>query len=176
MLPTFLLPLEIEKKKKNSHGICVTCWCNSRHYKRYHQPVLSVLTSAQPLGGASVIRFAQIDCMHYFCVALYLSLSLFLSSPRWLTFTWWGYYGLCPRHKLTELAHPFLFRSSVCFCLYGPFNCIPFHEFPRQLSVFSLYSSGLISALLVLSAIYLFVKVSFSPAIIPSGCLGSKHQ
>ena len=28
-------------------------------------------------------------------------------SPFGLTFTWWGCYGLCPRHKPTELAHSF---------------------------------------------------------------------
>ena len=33
-----------------------------------------------------------------------------------------------------------------------------------------------ISALLVLSTTYLFMKVSFSPDAIPSGRLGSKHQ
>ena len=27
-------------------------------------------------------------------------------------------------HKPTELSHSFLFCSCVCFCLYGPFNCI----------------------------------------------------
>ena len=32
------------------------------------------------------------------------------------------------------------------------------------------------SALLVLSTTYLFMKVSFSPDVIPSGWLGSKHQ
>ena len=36
-------------------------------------------------------------------------------------------------------------------------------------SLFSDCSSGLISALLVLSTLYLFMKVSFSPDIIPSG-------
>ena len=57
-------------------------------------------------------------------------------------------------------------RSCVCFYLYGPFNCISFHKFSRQLSAFSLCSSGLTSALLVLSTTYLFMKVSFSPDII----------
>ena len=37
------------------------------------------------------------------------------------------------------------------------------------------HSSGLIAALLVLSTICLFMEVSFSPDIIPSGCLGSKR-
>ena len=97
-------------------------------------------------------------------------------GPRWLTFTWWGCCGLCQRHKPTELAHSFLFCSCVCFCLYGPFNCISFHKFSRQLSDFSLCSSGLDSALLVLSTIYLFIKVSLSPDIILCGWPGSRHQ
>ena len=78
-------------------------------------------------------------------------------------------------HKPTELVHSLL-CSWVCFCIYGPFNYISFHKFSRQFSVFSLSSSGLISALLVLSTIYLFMKVSFSPDIIHSGWLGSEHQ
>ena len=52
-------------------------------------------------------------------------------SPRGLTFTWWECYGFCQRHKPTELAHSFLFCSCVCFCLYGPFNCISFNNFSR---------------------------------------------
>ena len=79
-------------------------------------------------------------------------------------------------HKQTQLAHFFLFCSRVYVRLYGPFNCISFHKFSRQLSTFSLCSSSLISALLVLSAIYLSMKVSFSPDIIHCGCLGLKHQ
>ena len=77
--------------------------------------------------------------------------------------------------KLTKLAHSFLFCSCVCFCLYGPFNSISFHKFSRQLFVFSLCSSGLHSALMVLSTIYLFMKVSLSPDVIPCGLLGLKH-
>ena len=53
----------------------------------------------------------------------------------------------------------------LCFCLYGPFNCISFHKFSKQLSAFSPCSSGLISAVLVLSTTYLFMKVSFSPDV-----------
>ena len=71
-----------------------------------------------------------------------------------------------------SLPAPFLFCSCVCFCLYGPFICISFHKLSRQLSVFSRCSSSLISVLLVLSTIYLFMKISFSP----SGWLSSKHQ
>ena len=76
---------------------------------------------------------------------------LFGASPLWrpcgLTFSWWGCYGSCLRHKPTERAHSFLFCSCVCFCLSSPLNCISFHKFSRQLCAFSLCSSGLISAL-----------------------------
>ena len=90
--------------------------------------------------------------------------------PRGLSFSWWGRYGLCLRYKPTELVPSlFLFFSCVYFCLYGPFNCILFHKFSRQLAVLSLCSFGLISVLFVLLTIYLFMKVSFSPDIIPSG-------
>ena len=64
----------------------------------------------------------------------------------------------------------------LCLCLFGPFNCISFHKFKLHLSVFSLCSSGVSSTLLVLSTIYLFTKVSFSPDIMPSGLLGSKQK
>ena len=78
---------------------------------------------------------------------------------------------------ISQPSFPHLLR---CFCvylgLYGPFNCISFHKSSRQLSAFSLCSSSLICALLVLSTIYVFLKVSFSPDIIHSGWLGSKHQ
>ena len=75
-----------------------------------------------------------------------------------LAFTWWGCcrLGLWHQHhhKPTELAHSFLVCSCVCFGLYIPFNCISFQKFSRQFSAFSLYSSSLISSLMVLSAIY----------------------
>ena len=99
-----------------------------------------------------------------------------LKSPRGPTFTWWGCCGLCFWHKPTELAHSFLLRSCVYVCLYSPFNCISFRKFSRQPSAFSLCSSGRISAVLVLSTMYLFMKVSFSPDVILRGWLGLKHQ
>ena len=62
-----------------------------------------------------------------------------------------------------RLPTPFLkFCSCVYFCLYCPFNCISIHKFSRQLSVFSHCSPSLISAYLVLSTIYLFLKVSLN--------------
>ena len=79
-------------------------------------------------------------------------------------------------HKPTQLASSFLFCSFVCFCLYGPFNSISFHKVSWKLSVFSVCSSGLHCALLVLSTIYFFMKVSLSPDTIHCGWLGSKHQ
>ena len=91
--------------------------------------------------------------------------------PHGLTFIWWGCCSLCLWHKPAELAHSFLFCSCVCFCLCGPFNCISFHKFSRKLSTFSLCSSSLISALLVFSTIYLFMKVSLSSDIILCGWL-----
>ena len=42
------------------------------------------------------------------------------ASPRGLAFTWWGCQSLCLRHKLTELAHSFLFCSWVCFLSVWP--------------------------------------------------------
>ena len=89
---------------------------------------------------------------------------------------WWGCCSLCLWREPTELAHSFLFCSCVCFCLYGHFSCISFHKFSRQVSAFSLCSSGLPSALLVPSVIYLFMKVSLSPDVILCGWLGLKHQ
>ena len=62
------------------------------------------------------------------------------------------------------------------FLSLRPFQLYFIHKFSQQLSVFSLCSSDLISALFVLSTICLFIKVSFSPDIIPSGWLGWKHR
>ena len=101
----------------------------------------------------------------------YFSVSV-SGSPCRLTFTRWECCGLCFWHKPTELAQSLLFCSCVCFHLYGAFSCISFHELSRQLFAFSLCSAGLISALLVLSTIYLFMKVSLSPDITLCGWVG----
>ena len=58
--------------------------------------------------------------------------------------TWWG---CCQRQKPTKLARSFLFCSCVYFCFCGPYNCTLFHKLFRQLSGFSLCSSGLIFCL-----------------------------
>ena len=126
------------------------------------------------------IVLSAVDC-HQLCVtvvsAMQLSHQLFvIVSPRRLAFAWWGCCSLYFWHKPTKLAHSFLSCYCVSFGLYGPFNCISFHKFSGELSAFSLCSSGLISALFVLSTIHLFMKVSFSPDIILFGWLGLKHQ
>ena len=93
--------------------------------------------------------------------------------PRRLTFSWWGWYGLCPRHKSTELAHSFfysvlvsvsvfmalstVFHSinspensplshsvlPVLFCLIGPFNYISLYESLPQSWYNPLWLTGL---------------------------------
>ena len=70
---------------------------------------------------------------------------------------------------------PFCCSLVSISVLMAILNCISFHKFSRQLSVFSPCSSGLISALLALSTVCLFMKV-FSPDIVPSSWLGLKHQ
>ena len=95
-----------------------------------------------------------------------------VDCPRGLTLTGWG----CCNRACPLLFFFFFGCSCVCFCLYGPFNCISFHTFCRQLSAFSLCSSSLNSALLVLWTLYLFMKVTLSPDLILCGWLGLKHQ
>ena len=72
-------------------------------------------------------------------------------------------------HKPTHPAHSFLFCSSVYFCLMALSTVFHSINSPEN-SPFSNF------VLPVLPLPYLFMKVSFSPAIIPSGWLGSKHQ
>ena len=116
---------------------------------------------------AVVACLLPLPCPSRDCDVVVVTVMLFVISSRGLTFTLWGCCGLSQRYKPTELAHSFFFSfcSWVYFCLCGPFNCVSFHNFFRLLSVFSFCSSGLISALSVLSTIYLFTKVSFSPDI-----------
>ena len=59
-----------------------------------------------------------------------------------------------------------LYSVLASISVYGPFNCVSFHRFSRQLSAFSLCSFGVISVSLVISAIYFFMKVSISPDVI----------
>ena len=80
----------------------------------------------------------------------------------------------------SKRACPLLFLLFCSWCLFlnlRPFQLdfIPYF-FPTQLSAFSLCSSCLIYAFLVLSTIYLFMKVSLIPDIILCVWLGLKHQ
>ena len=71
--------------------------------------------------------------------------------------------------------------GSVASGTYSPLSPTSFHKFSRQLATFAISSSGLISALLVLSSNvslysyfyfiypYLFMKISLSPNIILCG-------
>ena len=114
-------------------------------------------------------------CMFYCTASFYLRCCFVYLSP-------WAHLHLVRMLRfMSDINQPSLptpFYSVLVsnFSLCGPFNCISFHKFSRQLSVFSLCSCGLSSALLVLSTIYLFMKVSFSPDIILSRWLGSKHK
>ena len=75
-----------------------------------------------------------------------------------------------------DVARSFSFCFCVSCCFYGPFNCILFHAFFRHLSACAPNSSSIISALLILSTTYLFMKVSLSPDIILCGWMGLKYQ
>ena len=94
------------------------------------------------------------------------------ADPRGLTFSWWGCYDLCLRHKPAKLAHSFysvLVPVSVFIALSTVFQSIN----SPDTSPLCHFSSGLI---LVLSTIYLFMTVFLSRDIIICGWLGLKHQ
>ena len=95
-----------------------------------------------------------------------------------LAFTWWGCCGYVldinqlslptPFYSVLVSVSVFMFvaLSSVFHCINSPNNSLLSHSF----------SSSLISALLVLSTIYLFMKVSLIPDIILCVWLGVKYQ
>ena len=130
-----------------------------------HTPVYNRQHGTHTLHQSTCYCTAGRICHNPVCLMLHSSLHLLFSSPCGLSFTWWGCCGLYFWHKPAELAHSFLFSSCVYFCLYGPSNCFPFHKFSQHLSAFSLCSSGLISALLVLSTIYISLWKSPSALI-----------
>ena len=101
----------------------------------------------------------------------------FSLGPCRLIFTWWRCCGLCLSHKPTELAHSFFIVFLCLFKSLWPFQLyFYFINSPDNTRAFSLCSSGLISALVVLSAIYLCMKAFLSPDKILCGWLGLKHQ
>ena len=119
-------------------------------------------TRHQPLPGkCSSHRNASADYLSYGSVLLTSDLAVPVGSPsRGGDVTVYVFDINQP-----SLPTPFYFCSCVCFSLYGPFNCISFQKISRQLSAFPLCSSGLISASLALSAMYLFTNISLSPII-----------
>ena len=131
---------------KCAHRLPQPCWCflDTLHWHR--------IFVAWP---AKIRRNVRI----FFIGSTDFSVCSFERSPKAI-FTWWGCCGLCKRHKPTELAHSSLFifvSVSVSVALSTVFHSM---NSPRAtLRVFTL-SSGLISALLVLSTIHLFMKVS----------------
>ena len=115
--------------------------CSSASLDRnYWDKTYSVL-----LSGSAMTCHPKVHTQLFFVLFLNCIPSSFFipisHCPRGLTFTWWGCCGLRLWHKPTELPTLFFlsFCSCVCFCLYGPFNCISFHEFSQQLSAFSLF-------------------------------------
>ena len=76
----------------------------------------------------------------------------------------------------TSRACPLLFILFLCLSVFVTLSTVFYSISSPNNTVLSLCSSGFISALLVLSTIYLFMKVSFSPDVIPSVWLDSKHQ
>ena len=90
---------------------------------------------------------------------------------------WWRCSCLCLWHKnQPSLPTPFysvLVSVSDFMALSTVFHST---SSPQQLSAFSLCSSDVFSALIVLSTIYLFMKVSLSPDIILCGWLGLKYR
>ena len=95
--------------------------------------------------------------------------------PRGLTFTLWGCYRLCFWYKPTELTHSFLFCSCVCFCLYGPFNSISFHEFFRQFCFLTRFFRSYVCFLGLFNHTCLYESL-LHPWFNLCGWLGLKHQ
>ena len=137
--------------------------------------------NAEVLGSYSVPCWALHHSFHSYVLTSFLQIwpPLLLYSADWRNVRWSGSESSAVQMNVICLVWvrliPRIISVSVAvfMALSTLFN---FENSPENLFVFSLCSSGLISALLVLSTICLFMKVSFSPDIIRSGWPGSKHQ
>ena len=122
---------------------------HTSHYNSLQEPaILKLLLNLEACqlsrqiyaaGGQSKFWMSgSIQCYQQCCLMKLFFFSFFFlfPRPRGLTFMWLRCYGLCQRRNPTEPAHSFIFCSCVCFCLYGPFNCISFRTVSRQLSSF----------------------------------------
>ena len=105
-------------------------------------------------------------------IIIIIIILIFFFCPRRLTLTWWGRCALCCLRSLPTLCYSVLVSGYAFLAFSTVFHS---RNFPDN-SPFSHCSSGLISVLLVLSTIYLSMKVFFSPDIIHCGWLGLKHQ
>ena len=98
----------------------VTVQCNTANYSVVCE-TRPQLTRSIVYGNSRlevIIRFSQFQCAVVVnCARFMFAYSFSLPRSYRLTFTWRGCCGLCLWHKPTELAHSFLFCSSVCFCL-----------------------------------------------------------
>ena len=123
--------------------------------------------STTGLSGISIS--CSLTCFLFVCLFLpvYITYSPRTMCPRGLTFTWWGCCGLCFLHKPSELAHfvyfvlmsvsVFMALSTVLYSINSPDNSqFSYSVLPILFLTFS-----------ALSAIYLFMKVSLSPDVIP---------
>ena len=110
--------------------------------------------SSRIAGGfrRSVVRLLSRGTRGREILTLLLTVALTVSdfTVKMLRFVFWH-----NQPSLPTLFFYFYFFIPLLMCsLYGPFNRISFHKFSRQLFAFSLScSSGLISALLVLSTV-----------------------
>ena len=136
---------EEEKKKKRRYwrnimnrfpGIAPFCFLPSRFTFHFILPN-TLQTEIDAWHKLWVIHLLVIWCISP-CLVWPVELSL------WAHLLVVGMLGFMSK-TATELAHLKKKKtcSCVCFCLHGPFNCIWFHKFSRQLSAFSLSFSVL---------------------------------
>ena len=128
-------------------GLSLKYWRHSNTSHELKQNLPQVTRAFTHPRFSSYLSYFQVSFTLFYC-------------PRRLSFTWWGCCGLCFWHTLSKLAHSFLFCSCVCFYLYGAFNCISFSKFSRQLSTYSLCSSGLISICFTGPFNYMYISLS----------------
>ena len=82
-------------------------FCFSQDGRKMHTTVCKRCATLERTQVGTVLESSSIDT----CTCIFTT-----KSPRGLTFTWWGCYGSCFRHKPTQLAKLLFFCSCVCFC------------------------------------------------------------
>ena len=98
--------------------------------------------------------------------------------PRRLTFSWWGWYGLCPRHKSTELAHSFFYSVLVSVSVFMALSIV-FHSINSPENS-PLSHSVLLFLLCVLPCLFLpfqSIHLHFFPKPLPNvSCVGLQNK